>query len=153
MNVRYAQESDLPKLAALYRQTVLVNAPEYYTHAQTQIWASFSRDTDQFKQFILGVTTFVAEDDSGILGFAGIGEEGHVVSTYVRKDYLRRGVGSILMQAVLEQARELKLKRLSAEASAFSLGLFQKLGFQIYDMEVVDRQGVEFQRYLVELNL
>lgn len=152
MNVRCAQESDLPKLAALYRQTILVNAPEHYTHAQTQIWASFSRDADQFKQFILGVTTFVAEDDSGILGFAGIGEEGHVVSTYVRQDYLRRGVGSILMQA-LEQACEFKLKRLYAEASAFSLGLFQKLGFQIYDMEVVDRQGVEFQQYLVELNL
>ncbi|MGR3276661.1 N-acetyltransferase family protein [Acaryochloris marina NIES-2412] len=152
MNVRCAQESDLPKLAALYRQTILVNAPEHYTHAQTQIWASFSRDADQFKQFILGVTTFVAEDDSGILGFAGIGEEGHVVSTYVRQDYLRRGVWSILMQA-LEQACEFKLKRLYAEASAFSLGLFQKLGFQIYDMEVVDRQGVEFQRYLVELNL
>ena len=45
------------------------------------------------------------------------------------------------------------MARLYAEASEFSLGLFKKFGFHVYDTEVVDRQGVQFYRHLVELNL
>jgi len=30
------------------------------------------------------------------------------------------------------------------------LGLFKRFGFQVYNTEIVERQGVEFQRYLVE---
>ncbi|WP_265584584.1 MULTISPECIES: hypothetical protein [unclassified Coleofasciculus] len=42
---------------------------------------------------------------------------------------------------------------LYAEASEFSLGLFKKVSFHIYDTEMVERQGVQFKRYLVEQSL
>jgi putative acetyltransferase len=99
---------------------------------------------------ILGVTTYVAEADTGILGFAGIGDNGYVASTYVRHDCLHQGIGSLLMQAVLTHAQEKQIQRLYAKASEFSLGLFQKFGFSQYDTEVVDRNGVQLTRYLVE---
>ncbi|MEO0394792.1 MAG: GNAT family N-acetyltransferase [Cyanobacteria bacterium P01_A01_bin.137] len=153
MNIRTVNESDLPELSALFRQTVLVNAPEYYTPAQTKTWASFSSDAVHFHQLILGVSTFVAVDDTGILGFSGIGEDGHIASAYVRHDCLHQGIGSTLMKAVLNYAQSHHIQRLYAEASEFSLGLFKKFEFQIYDTEVVDRQGVYFERYLVELHL
>ena len=153
MDIRLAQESDLPALAELFRQTVLVNAPDYYTPAQTQTWAASPLDAAHFHQFILGVTTFVAIGGVGILGFAGISEVGHVASTYVRHDCLHQGIGSALMQSILNHARSNGIQRLYAEASEFSLGLFKKFGFHLYDTEVVDRQGVTFKRYRVELNL
>lgn len=153
MIVRLATASDLPDLAALYQQTVLVHAPQHYSPAQTKVWADFASDADSFRQFILAVTTFVAIDNTGILGFAGIDEDGHVASVYVRQDCIRQGVGSTLMQAVLDYARADHISRLSAEASEFSLGLFEKFGFRLYDTEVVDRRGVVFSRYLVELTL
>ncbi|MBE9156943.1 GNAT family N-acetyltransferase [Nodosilinea sp. LEGE 06152] len=148
MHLRTATESDVPILAALFRETVLVNAPQHYTPAQTEAWATV--DSLRFRQFILGVTTYVAEDDTGILGFAGVGDDGYVASAYVRHDCLHRGIGSILMQAVLAHAQEKQMHRLYSEASEFSLGLFQKFGFSQYDTEVVNRNGVEFTRYLVE---
>ncbi|MDJ0703874.1 MAG: GNAT family N-acetyltransferase [Leptolyngbyaceae cyanobacterium MO_188.B28] len=151
MHIRIADESDLPELSTLYRQTVLVNASKYYTPAQTEMWASFASYAHFFRRFILDVNTFVAVDDTGILGFAGIGEDGHVASTYVRCDCLHQGIGSALMQAVLEYAEAYHIRRLYAEASEFSLGLFKKFGFRLYDTEVVDRQGVQFTRHLVEL--
>lgn len=153
MNIRIAEESDLPELSALYRQTVLVNAPQHYSPAQTEVWASFSSDLLHFHQFILGVTTYVAVDETGVLGFAGIGDTGHVLSAYVRHDKLHQGIGSALMQRVLEHAHTHQIPRLYAEASEFSLGLFKKFGFCVYDTERVDRQGVQFDRYLVELHL
>ena len=151
MNIRLANESDLPALAALYYQTVLAHAPQYYTSAQTEVWAAFAADLNHFRRFVLAVNTFVAADGSGILGFAGIGKDGHVVSAYVRSDRIHQGIGSALMEVVLAYAQSHHIHRLYAEASEFSLGLFKKFGFHHYDTEVVDRQGVQFERYLVEL--
>lgn len=67
-------EADLPALAALFRDTVLVNAPQHYTAAQAEAWAAVDGASPRFRQFILGVTTYVAVDDTSIVGFAGIGE-------------------------------------------------------------------------------
>ncbi|MBD1915578.1 MULTISPECIES: GNAT family N-acetyltransferase [Cyanophyceae] len=150
MNIRTAIEMDLPALATLFRETVLSNGPQHYSPAQVEAWAAVDAASPRFHQFILGVTTFVAENDTAILGFAGIGDDGYVASTYVRHDCLHRGIGSVLMQAVLTHAQEKQIQRLYAEASEFSLGLFQKFGFSQYDTEVVDRNGVQFTRYLVE---
>jgi len=150
MNIRHATEADVLELAELYRQTVIVNGPKYYTQEQTHMWAAFAGNTKHFRKFILDVTTFVAVDDSGILGFAGIGEDGHVASTYVRHDCLHQGVGSRLMQAIFDYAESHSIPRLFAETNPYSLGLFMKFGFQQYDTEIVDRKGVKFERYLVE---
>ena len=143
-------EADLLALAALFRDTVLVNAPQHYTVAQTAAWAAVDGASPRFRQFILGVTTYVAVDDTGIVGFAGIGEGGYVASVYVRHDCLRRGIGSTLMQTVLDHAQREGLQRLYSEASEFSLGLFIEFGFRQYGTEVVDRNGVQFTRYLME---
>lgn len=150
MKLRLANESDIPELANLFRQTVLTHATQYYTPAQMEAWASSATNLVQFRPFILDVTTYIVEDDTGILGFAGIGADGHVASAYVRHDCLYQGIGSLLMQTVLDYANCHHIQRLYAEASEFSLGLFKKFGFHVYDTERVMRQGVEFERYLVE---
>lgn len=151
MPIQLANAADLPELATLFRQTVLAHGPQHYTIAQTQAWATI--DPERFRQFILGVTTFVAVDDTGMLGFAGVGDDGHVASAYVRRDRLHQGIGSALITQVLDHAHSLGLPRLYGEASHFSLGLFQKFGFQLDGTEVVDRHGVKFERYLVSLTL
>jgi putative acetyltransferase len=150
MKIRIAEDLDILALAELYQTTVLAIAPQKYSPTQTEMWASFAADTANFQQFILKPRTFIATDETGILGFAGIAEDGHVTSVYVRSDRNRQGIGSSLMEKVLEYAHSNNIERLYAEASEFSLGLFKKFGFHIYDLEVVDRQGVEFRRYLVE---
>lgn len=151
MRIQLADAADLPELANLFRQTVLVHGPQHYTVAQTKAWATL--DPERFRQFIMGVTTFVAVDNTGILGFAGVGDDGHVASAYVHHNCLHQGIGSTLMTQILDHVRSLGLPRLYAEASEFSLGLFQKFGFQLDGTEVVDRHGVPFERYLVSLML
>ncbi|NJL35333.1 MAG: GNAT family N-acetyltransferase [Leptolyngbyaceae cyanobacterium RM2_2_4] len=150
MNIRVAQESDLVELAELFRQSVLSTAPQRYTLEQTQAWASMATDIARFRQLILQPTTYVLTDDTGILGFAGIAADGYVASTYVRGDRIHQGLGSKLMQVILAHASHNRIQRLYTEASEFSLGLFKKFGFHLYDTEVVERQGVQFKRYLVE---
>ncbi|MDG2614751.1 GNAT family N-acetyltransferase [Thermoleptolyngbya sichuanensis XZ-Cy5] len=150
MNIRLAEESDLAELAALYQHTVLQHGPQHYSLVQTQTWASFAENLDLFRHFIFDATTYVATDETGIVGFAGIEINGHIRSTYVRGDRLHQGIGSMLLQALLDDAAAKPVTRLYAEASEFSLGLFQKFGFRLYDTEAVDFNGVAFTRYLVE---
>jgi putative acetyltransferase len=153
MEIRTATPVDLALLAALYQTTVRIHGPQHYTAAQTAAWAPVDSDSPYFRDFILGVTTYLAENDTGILGFAGLGDDGHVASVYVRHDCLRQGIGSVLMQAVLIHAQTKQIPRLYAEASEFSLGLFQKFGFRQYATEVVDRNGVQFTRHLLEYRM
>ncbi|BDM83316.1 GNAT family N-acetyltransferase [Acaryochloris marina] len=153
MKIRHANDSDVLALAHLYRQTVLTWGPQHYTPQQTAAWASFGSETDPFRAFILKATTFVATNHTGILGFAGIANDGHVTSAYVRQDCIHQGIGSELMRNLIEYAQKHHIQRLYAEASEFSLGLFKKFGFQLYETEMVERQGVQFQRFLVELKL
>lgn len=150
ITVRLAQASDLPELAILFRQTVLANAPQRYTSDQTKTWASLALNEAHFNPLILGATTYLAVEDTRILGFAGIRENGYIASTYVRHDCTRQGIGSLLMNVLLDHASREGMQRLYAEASEFSLGLFTKFGFRLYDTEVVDRNGIQFKRYLVE---
>lgn len=150
MKIRQAEITDLAELAILYQETVLAIAPECYTPAQTQAWASFGTNNDHFHRFILGATTYVLEDETGIVGFAGIEGNGHVSSAYVRSDRIHQGIGSKLMQILLDHAAQHHIVRLYAEASEFSLGLFKKFGFQLYATELFDLKGTTFTRYLVE---
>jgi putative acetyltransferase len=151
--IRLATVADVPQLARLYYETVIHNGGQHYTEAQTQAWASFAHDQTAFAQFVTAATTFLLEADGDILGFAGLAQDGHVTAIYVRSDRLGQGIGSQLLQTLLQSAARQGIQRLYAEASEFSMGLFLKFGFQQFDTEVVDRNGVQFQRYLVEKTL
>ena len=164
--LRLATAADVPALASLYRETVLTHAPQHYSPVQTQAWAAFGANTPAFRRFILEATTYVAETQEAdastpdglgippgqalILGFGGLATDGHITALYVRHNCLGQGIGSHLLTTLLNQAHQEKMTRLYAEASAFSLGLFQKFGFRHYATDRVERGGVEFERYLVE---
>ncbi|MEB3267811.1 MAG: GNAT family N-acetyltransferase [Leptolyngbya sp.] len=151
--IRRATAADQPGLARLFYETVMHNGPQHYTEAQTAAWAKAALDPIRFAQLLAAGTTFVMAADGDLLGFAGLAADGHVTALYVRGDRLGQGLGSQLMQTLLDYAQAEGILRLYAEASEFSLGLFLKFGFRQFDTEVVKREGVEFQRYLVERHL
>lgn len=150
ISLRIAEAADVPQLTELFRVTVLQHGPQYYTAQQTAAWAAAADDRDRFQQFILSVTTYLAVNESNILGFAGIGSDGYVASAYIHHQYLGQGIGSALMARILDHAERDRLPRLYCEASKFSVGLFIKFGFRLYATEVAERHSVSFERYLME---
>ena len=150
MQIRIAAEDDLVALAELYTNSVKAIGPQQYSEVQIDKWASFPSDVAAFRHFILEPTTYIAEDESGVVGFCGISENGHIASLYVRGDRTDRGIGSTLLTAALVHAQNRGMNSLYAEASIFSLPLFLKFGFRVSGTEIVYRDGVEFERYLVE---
>jgi hypothetical protein len=57
-NIGRAEDRDSPQLAELYYETVMPNARQYYTEAQTQTWVSFALNLSPFAQLFAEATTF-----------------------------------------------------------------------------------------------
>lgn len=154
VEIRPAIATDVPRLADLYYQTVQTLGPQHYTPAQVAAWSAFGLDLPAFEPFILDAATYVAETAIAsapkLLGFAGIARDGHITALYVWPQVGRCGLGSRLLQTVIDRSQTQGNQRLYAEASRFSLPLFEKFGFVQYDTETVVRAGETFERYLVE---
>ncbi|MEP0549101.1 MAG: GNAT family N-acetyltransferase [Rhodothermales bacterium] len=152
MPIRAATAADVPDLAALYAAAVRIVGPAHYDAAQVEAWAAFAEEP-RFRSFVLDPHTVVAEDASGITGFAGLADDGHVTALYVRPDRMRQGIGSALLCAVVERAGARGIARLYTEASAFSRPVFARHAFRLDAVEVVERRGATFERYRMVCDL
>lgn len=148
MLIREGTEADLLAFAAVFRDAIQVAGPARYTPDQVAAWAASAEDGAAFGRRMLETRTFVAEDESGLVGFASLDPDGRVGMLYVRGDGQRRGVGGRLLATALEAAAG--SERSYAEASAISLPVFLRAGFEVVGTETVRRQGVSFERHLVE---
>ncbi len=153
MNIRIAGNDDIPGLREVYLDAVTTIGPMRYSPKQVQAWVQFVDGIEEFQNFILDGTTFVAGSDEAPVGFCGIADNGHVLSIYVRGASARQGVGSTLLAEALEHGKRNSISEFYAEASEFSLPLFQKFGFSITGKERVVQYGAEFNRYLVQMKL
>ncbi|MBI5493313.1 MAG: N-acetyltransferase [Deltaproteobacteria bacterium] len=82
---------------------------------------------------------FVCEADGGIIGAAALHisseDMGEIRSLAVREGHTRKGFGTKLVTACLDEARGLGLKKVFA--LTYKPGFFQKLNFRIVNKEVL----------------
>jgi putative acetyltransferase len=153
VQIRIAEECDLAELGEVFRSSVEAIGPQRYTAEQVRAWASMPNDPARLRKFVLGVTTFVAEEEGRIVGLCGLGADGHVASLYVDGTQGRKGIGSMLLDKAILEARARGLERLRTEASEFSKPLFEKFGFETIEVEHKIHEGVEFRRYRMQRTL
>jgi putative acetyltransferase len=151
--LRSAVEGDLPALLEVFETSVRTLGPQHYSPAQVEAWAYFARETERFRGRTLGAWTVVAEERASVLGFATLEPDGELGLLFVRPEAGRRGIGSALVMAVLEEARGRGMSRVHTVAGEFSQGLFRKHGFQLVEQERVKRRGAKFTRYRMAVEL
>ncbi len=147
MIIRKATPADLPALASLYAEAVRSAGPSAYSEEQVEVWAAFADEAEHFRRFVLEPWSLVAEDETGPVGFTGLAPDGHVTALYVRSDRMRRGIATALLAAVRDLARQRGIGRLHTEASAISRPVFERAGFRVVEIEMVERRGISFVRY------
>ncbi|WP_110992967.1 GNAT family N-acetyltransferase [Pseudomonas sichuanensis] len=160
--IRDALAADLPGILAIYndavRNTTAIWNETPVDLANRQAW--FEARAQQ------GYPILVAVDETGVLGYASFGDwrpfEGfrHTVehSVYIRGDQRGKGLGPILMAALIERARACDKHVMVAaieSGNAASIRLHQRLGFAITGQ--MAQVGVKFGRWLdltfMQLNL
>jgi L-amino acid N-acyltransferase len=137
MQIRDAEESDLPGLLAIYND-VIATSTAVYTDAPVTL-----EDRRQWRQARLasGYPVLVAIDSSGVLGFSTFGDfrswpgyrytVEHTV--HVRADCRGRGIGSELLEALFPRAAALDKHVMIAgvdAANSASIRFHERLGFE-----------------------
>lgn len=143
--IRPATEADVPAILAIYNDAV--------AHS-TAIWNETPSDLEGRRAWLRerqgrGFPILVADDAGQVVGYASFGDfrpfEGYRItcehSVYVAQGARRRGMGTALVAALIEEARKLGKQAMVGAidaANADSIGLHEKLGF----VEVARMPGV-----------
>ena len=152
---RPAVESDVPALAALYREAAFRIGRDAYSAEQVRAWASFADDRTAFGRYIQDHDTWVALRAGWVLplGFCGIDRAGSVRdvhSLYVHPDAIRGGLGTEMLRRTLRRAQAEGAQRYTAWTSVFSQPVFLRLGFEWIETVRGEYAGVMFRLDRVE---
>ncbi|MHC6227644.1 GNAT family N-acetyltransferase [Pseudomonas sp. X10] len=152
-SIRDALPQDLPGILDIYNDAVLNTTAIWNEQpvdlANRQAW--FDARQQQ------GYPILVAADESGVLGYASFGDwrpfEGFRYSVehsvYIRNDQRGKGLGPLLMQALIERARAAGKHVMVAaieSGNVASIRLHQRQGFVVTGQ--MPQVGVKFGRWL-----
>jgi phosphinothricin acetyltransferase len=150
--VRAARESDLPRIRAIYNREVRVSTATYDTQPRLA-----SEQRAWFGMHGGKHPVLVAEREGVVCGWASLSPWSDraaygrtaEVSVYVAEEWRRRGVGRLLLQALVDAGRahghHALLARISADNTA-SVDLHAALGFSV--VGTLKEVGVKFGRLL-----
>ena len=159
ISIRKSVESDLETIVEIYNQAILTTVATFDTEPKT---------ADQQRAWFLThgdrSPLLVAEDDGCVVAWASLSRwsdrcayiDTAEVSVYVRKEHQGRGLGKMLLVAILDEGRSAGLHTVIAriaQGNEGSFELFISLGFEhIGTMKEVGRKfGKLLDVYLLQL--
>lgn len=150
MTIRPYHTTDGPALIALFRASVHVLGPRYYTPAQVAAWAPDDLDEARFLARRAAPQTLVAESNGHIAGFADLTTEGHIDMFYLHPDFQGRGLATALYRTIEQTARQQTLPRLTVDASLGARPIFEHWGFTTLAEQQVERSGQVLVNFRME---
>jgi len=147
--IRRFQTGEEETLWQLYRDTThLINGQDY-TNAQCEYWAPWDKNIGEWEGHVRIRNPFVAECNGAIVGFAELEPDGHIDYFYCHHQWQRKGVGTLLYDAIEREACRLLLDCLYTEVSITAREFFLSRGFEIVGEEDNFICGASAKRYLM----
>lgn len=149
--IRDYQADDAQDLANIYYNTIHSYNSKDYSQEQVNAWAPESslEKTGWAKKFE-HTKPLVATCDNLIVGFAEFEQDGHIDCFYCHHHWIGYGIGSALMNAIFEKAKQKKITRIYAEVSITARPFFEKYGFITVKEQTVVLRGVQLTNYKME---
>lgn len=145
---RAANEADLPALAAIYIDAVETLGPRAYTAGQIAAWRRWPIDEpDEFGRRLTAGHCRVAEVGGVAVAFAELTEPDHLDFLYTSGEFAGRGLATKLHEQLETIARDSGSSVLRTEASYLSRPVFNRLGYDVIEIEDVVRFGEAFRRF------
>lgn len=154
IDVRPYKSNDAQYLAQIYYNTIHeVNAKDY-TKIQLDVWAPESSGKAEYwlKKFEK-TNPLVAISNGTIVGFAEFEPNGHIDCFYCHHEWVGLGVGTALMNAIHEIARDQKINKIFVEVSITALPFFEKHGFKILEEQTVFIKDIGLVNFKMEKEL
>uniref|UniRef100_UPI0035AE8577 GNAT family N-acetyltransferase n=1 Tax=Hylemonella sp. TaxID=2066020 RepID=UPI0035AE8577 len=149
MEIRRFRFGDEVTLFGVFFTAVHEVAARDYSPEQIDAWAPVDLDLEEWIDRIRRNRPFVAELDDEIVGYADIQPSGYIDQFFVSGSHPRRGVGTMLMARLHQEAISLGLKELTSDVSKTAEPFFLRHGFQVVERRFPVRRGVMLENALM----
>lgn len=145
MEIRRFKNSDTPLIVNLFYETVhTINARDYSLD-QLEAWAPKDEKEEKiasWQESLSNNITYVAETGGQIIGFSDMTAMGYLDRLYIHKDFQGQGIASAFLRIFEKKAKNLKLNKMSTDASITAKPFFERHGYQTIQSQSVERRGV-----------
>ena len=145
MLIRKFKPGEEAELWHLFHDSVHHISTYLYTSEQLLAWSPHQVDIDKWRVRMRGISPFVVEHEKKLIGYADVQANGYLDHFFVHHRWQRRGVGNLLMQIIVEVAKQDAIERLFSDVSVAAKPFFEHWGF------VVEReQKVKIEREVLK---
>jgi len=151
IKIRKYQSSDARNLVDIYYHTIHKINIRDYTQDQVNAWAPAScLELDGWQKKWQKIPPIIATIDDKIVGFAEFENDGHIDCFYVHHQFQNKGVGSVLLAEIENQALQKNIPKIFAEVSVTAKQFFSKKSFKISKEQMKKIRGVELKNFLMD---
>lgn len=137
ITIRGYRPGDAEATWRAFHEAIHRTAASYYSEEQMKAWAPGVMDAQGWNARRTQAWTVVADVDGEVAGFSDLTADGLLDMLFVHPEFGRRGVGRLLVEAVLKEAQRRGLNEVRTHASRAARPAFERLGF-IVDHENED---------------
>jgi putative acetyltransferase len=106
-----------------------------------------------WKSRIQRINPFVLELEGTAVAYADLQANGYIDHFFVSGAHPRRGLGTMLMNHLLTEAKSLGLRELTSDVSRTAQAFYEKFGFRVVELRPPVRRGVVIPNALMQLDL
>jgi len=148
--LRQFNPKDAIVTANIFYDAVNEGTREYYNEAQRHAWASFVPDIEPWRQRLQSQFTYIAENESEIIGFMTLDETGFIDLAYVTPTWIGKGVAKQIYDKVENHALSLKLTHLHTHASLMARKFFERQGWEVVKEQAIERNAASLTNFLMQ---
>ncbi len=148
VTLRTATADDFEALRRIYIDAVDTLGPTAYSTAGVAAWRRWPIESpDEFRTRVFAGHTLIAAVNGEPAAFAEFTPPDHLDFLYTCGRFARRGLAEKLHDQLESIARESGASLLRTEASRLSRPAFAKFGYEVFEIEDVERFGETLRRY------
>lgn len=148
--IRNYQEADAPILRKLFVSSVRRVAIRDYSQAQVEAWAPQAYDKQAWDSKMAQNRPFVAILNDRIVGYADLQSSGYIDHFYCHWRQQGQGVGTSLMQFIIEDSQRQNIPRIYSDVSITAMPFFKRFDFEIVSEQTVSVRGQTLKNYNME---
>jgi len=147
MKLKQITKKDQLKLKEVYFDSVCSIDESIYSKEHKFAWASQAWVNPEFQKSLLKGIGSKLICDKKIIGFATRYPENRLSLLYIRNNFKRKGLGTLILNSIERDAFKSGINKLNTEASLISYKLLLKRKWEIDHKEKVNINGLMFERY------
>ena len=149
IKIRSYKPTDAATLRDIFFDTVRNINIKDYSQAQVEAWAPSDYDSNEWARKMNRIAPYVAELNADIAGYADLQQDGLIDHFFCHYKYQRKGVGGVLMQHIIGDAKTRGISKLYSHVSITARPFFEHFDFIVSTSQHVKVRGEELQNFIM----